>query len=55
MVAALNTYGKMVKPGVSDADVETLFAEAVPKWMEIEYVVADLRTRYMSDKLFADE
>ncbi|MDP6355154.1 MAG: hypothetical protein QF473_08645 [Planctomycetota bacterium] len=54
MVKKLDDYGKMIKAGMSDAEVETLFAEAVPKWMEIEYEIADLRSRYMSDKLFAD-
>jgi hypothetical protein len=55
MVAELDDYGKMIKPGMSNEDVELLFTKAVPKWMEIEYVTADLRTKYMSDKLFAEK
>jgi hypothetical protein len=53
MVSELDGYGKMIKPGMSDEEVELVFGKAVPKWMEIEYVVADLRRKYLSDKFFA--
>lgn len=36
-----------VKPDLADADVDRLFAEAVPTWMNIQYVLADLRRDYL--------
>jgi hypothetical protein len=54
MIEELDNYGKLVKPGMTYDEVEQLYETAVPNWMEIEYVIADLRVRYMSDKLFSD-
>lgn len=39
-----------VKPDLEDADVDRLFAEAVPMWMNIQYVIARLRTDYLLKK-----
>lgn len=36
-----------VQPGMTDAEVDQLFAEAVPLWMNIRYVVSDLRRDYL--------
>lgn len=45
--AKLDAYLAEVKPDLADADVDRLFAEAVPTWMNIQYVLADLRRDYL--------
>ena len=40
---SLDGYLEQVKPAMTDADVDLLFEKAVPQWMNIKYVVADLR------------
>ena len=40
---SLDGYLEQVKPAMADADVDQLFEKAVPQWMNIKYVVADLR------------
>jgi len=55
IIEELDNYGKLVKPGMTYDQVEMLYERAVPKWMEIEYVIADLRSRYLSDRFFAEE
>ena len=52
MVEKLDEYGRKIKPGMSDKEVELLYDKAVPKWLDIEYVVADLRSKYLRDKFF---
>jgi len=52
-LAKLDEYGKLVTPEMSQQDVDRLFAEAVPNWMELDYHVAELRTRYLTDKVFS--
>jgi len=44
-------YCPLVKLDMADAAVEKLFSEAVPGWREIRYKIAELRRRYMEDKL----
>ncbi len=39
----LDAYLELVKPDMTDADVDMLFEKAVPQWMNIRYVVASLR------------
>ena len=55
MIEELDNYGKLVKPGMTYDEVEMLYERAVPNWMEIEYVIADLRSKYLSDTFFAEE
>ena len=55
MIEELDGYGKLVKPGLTHDEVEMLYEKAVPNWMEIEYVIADRRSRYLSDRFFAEE
>ena len=55
MIGELDDYGKLVKPGMTYDEVEMLYERAVPKWMEIEYVIADLRSKYLSDQFFTEE
>jgi hypothetical protein len=43
----LNAYLAKVKPGMSAEEVDLVFAEAVPSWMNIQYIVADMRRDYL--------
>ncbi len=54
LVARYDELGKKVAVDMSAADVDLLFAEAVPDWMEFPYEVAELRTRYLEDRLFGE-
>ena len=45
--------GKEIKPA-DDAAVAKLFDEIVPLWANIKYELAERRTRYLGDKLFAE-
>ena len=51
LLAELDAYLPLVKVDMSDADVLKVAEEALPRWRDIEYEVARLRTRYMADKL----
>ncbi len=50
-VKTLDAYIPLVKAGMSDADVETVFKEAVPGWNEIVFKVAEMRRQYLETKL----
>ncbi len=52
-IAKLDELGKRVTPDMSKEDVELLFAQAVPNWMEFNYLVAELRTQFLNDRLFS--
>jgi tetratricopeptide (TPR) repeat protein len=43
-------YASKVNGEMTDADVEVLFQQAVPDWMEINYRIAALRRQYLMDK-----
>ncbi len=45
----------LVKADMSDADVEKVFSEAVPLWMELPHHVAALRAAYLQDVMLAGE
>ncbi|MEI7435803.1 MAG: hypothetical protein WCL16_03225 [bacterium] len=49
----LGKYLEKVKPGMTNEDVELLYAEAVPSWMNIKYIVADLRRDYLDARRIA--
>jgi tetratricopeptide (TPR) repeat protein len=51
LLARLDKYADRVNKEMTDADVQELFSKAVPDWMEIEYRVAALRTKYLQTKL----
>lgn len=51
MVKRLDEYAAMVKKDLSAAEVETLFKEAVPGWMEGPYIVAAMRSEYLRDAM----
>lgn len=50
LLANLDRYAAMVNKEMTAADVEKIFAEAVPGWMEIEHNVAALRAQYLREK-----
>ena len=50
LLAELDAYLPLVKMDMSDEDVLKVAEEALPRWRDIEYEVARLRTRYMADK-----
>ena len=52
---SLDVYLAKAKAGMTDEDVDLLFAEAVPRWMNIQYVVADLRRDYLDRRRIAGE
>lgn len=47
----LNALGKLVSDDMSAETVEKLWVEAVPYWYDFTYRAAELRTRYLSEKL----
>jgi hypothetical protein len=53
LLAHLDNYADKVNENMTPSDVETIFTEAVPGWMEIDYRVAALRKQYLEAKLFA--
>lgn len=53
LLKKLDDHAARVSQDMTSADVETLFGEAVPGWMEIEFTVAAMRTKYLQDKRFA--
>ena len=46
----LDGYLKQVAPTMTDAEVDLLFDKAVPQWMNIKYVVADLRRAALAER-----
>jgi hypothetical protein len=52
LLARLDKYADTVNQNMTPADVETIFNEAVPDWMEIDYRVAALRKQYLENILF---
>jgi hypothetical protein len=46
----LDKYLEKVKPGLTLDDVELLYSEAVPQWMNIKFIVADLRRNYLEEQ-----
>jgi tetratricopeptide (TPR) repeat protein len=55
VVERLDDLGKKVSVKMTPEDVELLFAEAVPDWMEFRYKAAELRRIYLEEKLCAAE
>lgn len=50
-VAKLDAYLPLVKMDMSDVDVKKVFSEAVPHWNEIRFKIADMRRKYLEEKL----
>jgi tetratricopeptide (TPR) repeat protein len=53
LLARLDKYADIVNENMTSSDVDTIFNEAVPDWMEINFRVAALRKQYLEAKLFA--
>jgi tetratricopeptide (TPR) repeat protein len=53
LLARLDRYADRIQENMTDAEVETLFNEAVPGWMEINHRVEALRAQYIEQKVFA--
>jgi len=53
LLERLDKAGESVTDKLSDAGVESLFAEVVPDWMEFGTLVAELRANYLKERLFA--
>jgi len=54
VVEKLDAAGKKVDVKMPVTDIESLFADAVPDWMEFNYKVAELRRDYLAAKLFQE-
>jgi len=52
VVERLDRFASAAGDDMSDAEVETLFIEAVPDWMEFDYKVAESRRLYLNRKFF---
>lgn len=50
VLARLDRYVTRAKGDMTDADVDDIFLNAVPGWMEIEYQVNALRTKYVQSE-----
>jgi len=48
--ATLDGYLATVTPDMTAEEVDLLYAEAVPRWMNITYLLADLRRDYLDDR-----
>jgi tetratricopeptide (TPR) repeat protein len=53
LLARLDAYAARVSKDMTASDVETIFNEAVPGWMELEFQVAALRRQYLENQLFS--
>lgn len=51
LVKKLDSYIPMVKPGMTDAEVDKVFIEAVPYWNALRFKISDLRAKYMMNKM----
>jgi hypothetical protein len=52
VITKLDEYGKSVGGDMTPAQIESLFTEAVPDWMEFSYTVSELRQDYLHKTLF---
>jgi len=54
-IEKLDELGKLVRPEMSAQDVEKLVAQAVPDWMEFEYLISERRRHFLEALIFAQE
>ena len=55
LVERLDKAGAELTAPCADAEVERFFTEFAPLWAEIGYELAERRTQYLNDRLFAEE
>ena len=53
-IEKFNELGKLVRPAMTQTEADMLFEKAAPDWMEFAYLISELRTEYLNNKLFAD-
>ncbi|MEI6425086.1 MAG: hypothetical protein WCP55_22950, partial [Lentisphaerota bacterium] len=53
-IEKFNELGKLVKPEMTQTDTDMLFEKVVPDWMEFNYLVSELRSEYVQDKLMEE-
>jgi hypothetical protein len=53
-IEKFNELGKLVKPEMTRADTDMLFEQAVPDWMEFDYLVSELRSEYLQNRLIEE-
>lgn len=51
LIARLNPYASKVNPEMSDSDVMDVYENAAKDWLNIDFIVSGLRTRYLARKL----
>ena len=51
LVARLDAYTGRVKPDMTDEDVMDVYENAAKDWLNIEFIVSDLRRRYLERTL----
>lgn len=54
LVKELDETGAKLLDKASDQDVAKIFRDIVPLWAEINYEIAERRTRYLNDRLFEE-
>ena len=54
LVKRLDTYTGKVKADMSDEDVMEVYENAAREWMNIDFVVSSLRSRYIKQKMLED-
>lgn len=54
-IEKLDQLGKLVGPKMSAQDVETLVTQAVPDWMEFEYLESERRRQFLEAQIYAQE
>lgn len=55
LLESLNKAGERLLAPCADGEVAGIFAEFVPQWAEIEYVISSLRSNYVNDWLFDEQ
>lgn len=50
----LTELGQLVKPEMTLQDVDRLYREAVPRWMNVRYTIADLRREWLQQRWTQD-
>lgn len=53
LLARLDGYAARTKEQMTDADIEDIFQNAVPGWMELEHNVDGMRAQYLKNKMLA--
>jgi len=47
LITDLDSAGKKVREGLSEKDVDLYFEKYVPQWLEVNFIIQDLRTKYL--------